>query len=229
MNTEAFLSLLQFSDGLFPTGAYAHSFGLETCVQSGSVRDATGVAEFLRSYLEFSAGPVDAVAAVCVWRAGKAEDLAGCFALDENLDARKAASESRNASRQMGRQTLRVATHMIHHRLIDEFFAAAENELTPAHHAVAFGMVGSALDWLAPEMVSAYLFSSAGALVGAALRLLPLGQLAGQRILGGVRPLIAQLAGKIPDLLEDEMWSFSPSLEIAGMRHATLDARLFRS
>ena len=229
MNTDAFVSLLQFSDGLFPAGAYAHSFGLESCVQSGEVRDAQGVGEFLRNYLECSAGPTDAVAAVCAWRAAKTQDLAECLALDENLDARKAASESRNASRQMGRQTLRVATHMMRHCLLDEFFSAAENELTPAHHAVTFGMVGSALDWPAAEMVSAYLFSSAGALVGAALRLMPLGQLAGQRILGGVRPLIAQLAGKIPDLREDEMWSFTPLLEIASMRHATLDARLFRS
>ena len=61
------------------------------------------------------------------------------------------------------------------------------------------------------------------------LRLMPLGQLAGQRILGGARPLIAQLAEKNPNLHEDDMWSFAPSLEIAAMRHATLDARLFRS
>ncbi|HEY7826385.1 MAG TPA: urease accessory protein UreF [Candidatus Acidoferrales bacterium] len=229
MNTDSFLSLLQFSDGLFPAGAYAHSFGLESCVQSGEVRDAEGVSEFLRSYLEFSAGPTDAVAAVCAWRAGKAGDLGECFALDERLDARKAASETRNASRQMGRQTLRVATHMMRQRLLVEFFAAAENDSTPAHHAVAFGLVGSAYDWPAEEMVSAYLFSSAAALVGASLRLMPLGQLAGQRILGGARPWIAQLASKIPDLREDDMWTFAPSLEIAAMRHATLDARLFRS
>ena len=180
MNTDAFLSLLQFSDGLFPAGAYAHSFGLESCVQSGEVRDAQGVGEFLHSYLEFSAGPTDGVAAVCAWRAGKTGDLEECFALDEKLDARKAASESRNASRQMGRQTLRVATHMMRHRLLADFFAATENDSTPAHHAIAFGLAGSACDWPAAEMVSAYLFSTAGALVGASLRLMPLGQLAGQ-------------------------------------------------
>lgn len=229
MNTDSFLSLLQFSDGLFPAGAYAHSLGLESCVQSGEVSDADGVSEFLRSYLELSAGPTDAVAAVCAWRAGKTGDLAECFAQDERLDARKAASESRNASRQMGRQTLRAATHMMRKRLLDDFFAAAESDSTPANHSIAFGLVGSALDWPAAEMVSAYLFSTSAALVGAALRLMPLGQLAGQRILGEARPWIAQLASKIPDLREDDMWTFAPSIEIAAMRHATLDARLFRS
>jgi urease accessory protein len=65
--------------------------------------------------------------------------------------------------------------------------------------------------------------------VGAALRLLPLGQLAGQRIVWNVRPLIATLAEEAQNKQEGDMWSFAPALEIASMRHTLLDARLFRS
>jgi urease accessory protein len=65
--------------------------------------------------------------------------------------------------------------------------------------------------------------------VGAALRLLPLGQLAGQRILWNLNPLIVTLAQEAREKHEAEMWSFAPALEIASMRHAFLDARLFRS
>jgi urease accessory protein len=65
--------------------------------------------------------------------------------------------------------------------------------------------------------------------VGAALRLLPLGQLAGQRILWSVSPLIATIAGDAQNKNEQDIWSFAPALEIASMRHALLDARLFRS
>jgi urease accessory protein len=78
-------------------------------------------------------------------------------------------------------------------------------------------------------MTAAYLYSTSAALVGAALRLLPLGQLAGQRILWKVQPLIATLAEHAQDKNETDMWSFAPALEIASMRHALLDARLFRS
>ena len=60
-----FLSLLQFSDGLFPAGAYAHSFGLEYLVQSGEISGATGVEDFLREYLEGTVAPTDAVAVLC--------------------------------------------------------------------------------------------------------------------------------------------------------------------
>ena len=83
--------------------------------------------------------------------------------------------------------------------------------------------------WPAEEMAGAYLYSTSAALVGAALRLMPLGQLAGQRILWNIRPLIAKLAEEVQGKTETDMWTFAPALEIAAMRHASLDARLFRS
>jgi urease accessory protein len=224
-----FLSLLQFTDGLFPAGAYAHSLGLESCVQSGEVRDAAGVEAFLRAYLEGCAGPTDAVAVLCARRAAANESLAPCLALDELLDAMKASSELRDASRQMGRQTLRVATHLPCHPLLEEFAKAVLEESTPSHHPVVFGMIGGILGWDALEMTSAFLYSTSAALVGAALRLLPLGQLAGQSIVWNVRPLIATLSEEAQDKGEADMWSFAPAFEIASMRHALLDARLFRS
>jgi urease accessory protein len=226
---DPFLSLLQFTDGLFPAGAYAHSFGLECCAQSGEVCDAEGVEAFLRAYLEGCAAPTDAVALVCARRAAKEKNLADCLALDETLDAMKTPSELRDASRQMGRQTLRVATHLPSDPLLENFANAVSAETSPGHHAVVFGMIGGLLAWDALEMTGAYLYSTSASIVGAALRLLPLGQLAGQRIVWNVRPLIAALAEEAQDKTIRDMWSFAPALEIASMRHAALDARLFRS
>ena len=226
---DSFLSLLQFTDGLFPAGAYAHSFGLEYLIQSGEVSDAVGVEDFLHTFLESSVAPTDAVAMLCAWRAAIADDLATCLALDQRLDAMKTASELRDASRQMGRQTLRVANHMPCHPLLADFSEAVKNDVTPGHHSVIFGMMGGVMTWPPKEMVGAYLYSTSAALVGAALRLMPLGQLAGQRILWNVRPLIAKLAEEIQNKTEPDMWSFAPGLEIASMRHTMLDARLFRS
>jgi urease accessory protein len=226
---DRFLSLLQFSDGLFPAGAYAHSFGLEACVQAGDVSDANGVESFLSAYLEGCAAPTDAVALLCARRAAAIANLAACLSLDETLDAMKTPSELRDASRQMGRQTLRVATHLPCHALLEEFGKAVAEEITPGHHPIVFGMVGGLLEWNALEMTGAYLYSTSAALVGAALRLLPLGQLSGQHILWNVKPLVTKLAEEVQDKHEADLWSFAPALEIASMRHARLDARLFRS
>ena len=96
---DNFLSLLQFTDGLFPAGAYAHSFGLETYVQSGGVTDAAGVEQFLRAFLGGSAAPTDLVIILCARKDAEAGDLAACISLDEILDAMKSASELRDASR----------------------------------------------------------------------------------------------------------------------------------
>jgi len=57
--TDAWLAVLQFADGLFPAGGFAHSFGLETYAQEGAVRDRAGLEAFVAAHLEGSAGPCD--------------------------------------------------------------------------------------------------------------------------------------------------------------------------
>ena len=229
MNSEAFLSLLQFSDGLFPAGGYAHSFGLESYVQEGVIQDLDGVETFIDSYLTGSVGPCDAAAVVAALKLAQAENFAACLELDETLEAMKPVAEFREASRQMGRQTLRVASNLVTDCLLSSFMQDVESYRTPGHHAVVFGAVGAVFGWPAKEAAGAYLYSTAALLVGAALRLLPLGQLNGQRLLQRFWPLIIQLAAEAEGKGPGDLRSFAPGIEIAGMRHAQLEARLFRS
>lgn len=236
MTDEAFVSLLQFSDGLFPVGSYAHSFGLETYVADGSIRDAQGVQSFVLSYLQGSVAPTDAVAVLASRRAvlaHKATTFDQCTRIDKLLDATKAATELRDASRQMGRQLLRIAVNLGGPLALDgltrRLFQAIEDEETPGHHAMAFGVVGAALAWRETEMIRAYLYSTCAGTIAASLRLLPLGQLAGQRILWAMLPQIATVADEAQGKDIKDIWSFAPGIEIASMRHANLDARLFRS
>jgi len=229
MKVESFLSLLQFSDGLFPAGSYAHSYGLESCVADGTVKNAGDVTSFLRALLQGSVAPTDGLAALCSSKACRAGDMETCLMIDASLDAMKSASELRAASRQMGRQVLRIAYNLTAPGLTSDLFRAVENGESPGHHALAFGAVGAAMDWRGQELVSAYLYSTCSGLVAAALRLLPLGQLAGQRILWELLPLIARLADQSQDTDFADIWSFAPALEIAAMRHETLESRLFRS
>lgn len=235
MKGEAFLRILQFSDGLFPVGSYAHSFGLETYAAEGAIRDAQGVEFFLLSYLQGSVAPTDVIAALASRRAALSGPSARkqCVALDHRLHAMKPASELRDASRQMGRQVLRVATTLggplTLHGLTSDLLHAVEKEETPGHHAMAWGVVGAALEWLETDMACAFLYSTCAALVAAALRLLSLGQLAGQRILWALAPSITRLAEEVQGKDLADIWSFAPEMEIAAMRHARLDARLFRS
>jgi len=99
----------------------------------------------------------------------------------------------------------------------------------PGHHAVVFGAALGRHDVEPEAVAAAYLHSTATLLVNAALRLVAFGQIEGQRLLASLRPLIARLAREAAVAGADEMWSFTPALEIAGVRHAELEARMFRS
>jgi urease accessory protein len=229
LDSARLVSVLQFADSAFPAGGYAHSFGLEAYVQAGLVRDRHGVLAFLRAHLEGAVGPCEATAAVASREALGQGRLDDCQSLDEELEAMKPARELREASRQMGRQTLRVASALSGDGRLAEYLGAVESGKPPGHQAVAFGMAGAVLGWEAPETATALLHSSAALLVGAALRLLPLGQLDGQRLLRDLHPLIARLAGEAVRRPAPDMWSFCPGLEVQAMHHPDLPARLFRS
>jgi urease accessory protein len=227
--TEAWLAALQFADGLFPAGGFAHSLGLETYTQDGVVRDRAGLADFVIAHLEGSAGPADAVAVAAAVRIAVEGDVAAWVALDGRLEAMKPVPEAREASRQMGRQTLRVAAAMDVDAFLDDLARAVTDGLAAGHHATVFGAaLGRA--GVEPAMAAAaYLHSTAALLVGAGLRLIALGQLDGQRVLASMRSRIARLAGAAAAATPADMWSFNPGLELAGIKHATLDGRLFRS
>jgi len=112
---------------------------------------------------------------------------------------------------------------------IARYAAAVESGAAPGHHPIIFGLAAAAFDWPPRETTGAFLYCTCVVIVGAALRLLPLGQLAGQILLAEAGTLIAALSETILDKDESDLHSFSPELEIAAMHHESLDARLFRS
>jgi urease accessory protein len=229
MNTEALLATLQFADGVFPAGGFAHSFGLETYAQAGRVCDRAGLEAFVVAHLEGTAGPADAVAVAAAVRYAAAADHAAWADLDARLEAMKTVPEFRAASRQMGRQTARAAAGLGDDSFMASVARAIDEGLTPGHHAAVFGAAlgGRGVD--VEVAAAAFLYSTAALLVGAGLRLVAIGQLDGQRVLAAVRPRLARLAARAASTPPEDMWSFTPALELAGLRHAGLELRLFRS
>jgi urease accessory protein len=226
---DSLLSVLHFADTAFPTGGYAHSLGLESYCQAGLVADRAGLRAFLEAHLEGAAGPCDATAMVAALRATAAAELARCAELDATLEAMKPVRELREASRQMGRQTLRVAAALTGDGRLARALDAVNRGEAPGHHAVAFGMVGGVAGWEPGAAARAFLYTGASLRVGAALRLLRMGQLEGQQVLWALQPRIARLADEAAARDAGDLWSFTPGIDVQGMRHATLEMRLFRS
>src|SRR5262249_5501650 len=191
MGDGRLLSLLHFADSAFPTGGYAHSFGLETYCQQGLVKGRAELERFLMAQLEGAVGPCDATAAAGTLRAAARDDLDACREIDATLEAMKSVKEFRDGSRPMGRQTFRVAAALTGDPRITGYSTDVDKALAPGHHAVGYGLTAAALGWDAEAAVTAYLYSTTALLIGAALRLLPMGQMEGQRVLWALHPVIA--------------------------------------
>jgi urease accessory protein len=230
METLALLRGIRFIDSLFPSGGYAFSSGLEAAVQAGAVNNGTELHEYVSDMLQNGMGGREAVAVALAHDSTLAGALAGIIHVDRELDAMKLGRETRLASRQMGRQVIRIA-HDVQHEgsteLLGKYLAAVETEKAPGHVAVAFGVVLATFGWSKKEAIAAFLYQTASGMVSAALKLLPVGQREAQALLESWLPLIEQIADQA--ILPQDMHSFSPVQDIYAMRHSRLESRLFRS
>ena len=216
--------LLQLASPALPVGAYTYSQGLEWAVEAGLVRDQVTAGQWIGGLLEEGIGRFEAPLAACLQRAWAAGDIGEVERLNAEFLASRESSELRAETVQMG-YSLRRLLHDL-----DDFPVPAALDALPE---VAFptGWALAAAVWEIPlaDSLAAYLWSWCENQVMAALKAVPLGQTAGQRVLlalGGHIPAVVQQALALPEAA----WSnFAPGLALASSRHETQYSRLFRS
>ena len=228
MDTLSLLKGLRFVDSFFPSGGYAFSSGLEAAVQGGAVRNAEELSRYVIESLTTGMGEREAVAVGMAHDAFVSGILEIAFKADLELEAMKLGRESRTASRQMGRQVIRLAAEQHdRRRLIGNYLAAVEAEQTPGHLAVSLGLTLAAAGWSKDDTIAAFLYQAATGFVAAAMKLMPLGQREGQRLLEGWIEVIERVSQQAAH--QRELRSWSPVQDIYAMRHSRLESRLFRS
>lgn len=221
MPSDPMLWLLQVNDSSYPSGAYAHSFGLEELVDSGLITDPASLERFfefqvLPSLLTFEI-PTFARAHAAVHR----RDLDDLIAMDAELDAWRIPHESREASRRIGSQRLELLAALDHSPFISSFRVACPRGHLLVVSALELSTVPSA------DAARAFAYQTIAGLVSASMKLIRIGQNACQQIL---RRMLTALSADIDSSLvtEPDGW-FNPLLEIASLRHARSHARLFIS
>jgi urease accessory protein len=222
-------SLLQISDQFFPTGTYAFSHALETYVAQGMITDRTTCQEWL-VHLSFNTlGPCDMVFCRQAYRLGAAQNLPELIRLDRRLTAFKTPRELRHESLHTGQAFLRAAMALSPTPFVIRFYQHIQQELTPGHHAVAFGAVAQSFGASECDTLQAFLYNVTAGRVAAAVRLIPLGQSEGQHLLHRLCATVHRVIQAYQDLSIDDAWSFAPGLDIRSMQHERQYTRLYRS
>ena len=218
--------LLQTSDALFPTGAYAHSLGFEEIVRLGLVKDEASLGAYLREQII----PAQRQHELPYLRfACEAANLDEWCALDAEISAWKLARESREASAQLGGRRLRALRTISDATVLAEFDDAIQQGRASGHHLIVCGLQARIEGLPLEAALTTYFYQSLAAICATALKLIRIGQDGCQRTLrAGCAEATEVVANSLGVRREDAGW-FNPLLEIASMRHERADERLFIS
>ncbi len=225
----AFLALLQLCDTALPIGAFSFSHGLETYTQQGLIADAAMLQTWLEALLRHSVHGGHLLPVALASRATGAGDWEQLARLDQQLTAMKHARELRDASMKVGQRLLRLAGHIWPGPAIEHLDTLWRQGKIVAHHAVVLGLLGRELGLEERVIVEAAGYQWLSGMVAAALRLLPLGQSAGQRLLATLLTHLPAIADDIRQQGWDDLTSAAPEFDIRAMQHETLYSRLFQS
>ena len=142
MTTDAparLLYLLQVANASFPTGAFNHSYGFETWIDSGALDDAASFESACRDWLRYGARRTDGAAVAHAHRLAEAGDLDALVDLDHIVGALKLSRESREASFKTGRALLGAYRDIFGAQPLASFADAVREGRCEGHQAIVFG------------------------------------------------------------------------------------------
>jgi len=201
--------LLQLASPTLPVGAYSYSQGLEAAIEAGIVKDAKTAQEWIADVLELSVARMEA-------QVLRAQIAAPTQALNDFFVATRETAELRAETLQMGQALCRLLADLAIPVPIEEPAFPTSFAIAVRHWSIE-----------PKEAITAYLWSWLENQVLAAVKAVPLGQTAGQKILLALGDRLSELAGlEIP---EENWTNFTPGLAYLSSKHETQYSRLFRS
>jgi urease accessory protein len=223
-------ALLQVSDPLFPTGAYAHSLGLEQWAATCGYQTAEDLIEFFKEHAGPSLARLDLPYLRLALQAVHAQDIQRLLELDAELDALKWASEIRAASTAQGRGRLRLLKQLWGgSTLIEAYAAAVQEQNAYGHHLIVSALQFERLGVPEAAALMTYGYQSLANFVAASVKLLRISPESAQRALHAGLVQLPDWVQQSGEVATDTIGWFAPAFDIACARHATAFSRLFIS
>ncbi|XP_027330990.1 urease accessory protein F isoform X2 [Abrus precatorius] len=225
-------SILQWSqwqllDSLLPTGGFAHSFGLESAVQSHLVSDSNDLKTFVIHVLENTGS----LLLPFVFSASMVPNLETWHKLDKILDATLTNEVGRKASMSQGSALMRVASAVFSESPSLKTMRDASLGLGTVyfHHAPVFGLVCGALGFDSTSSQRAYMFITMRDVISAATRLNLIGPLGAALLQHQIAPIAEVILEKWKNHAVEEACQTMPLLDTVQGCHGYLFSRLFSS
>lgn len=216
--------LMSWLSPAYPVGAYTYSHGLEWSVAAGDVRDAATAHDWIDGVLRFGSGRCDGI---FLTHAARTPAPAALQELAELCVALAPSSERRLETTAQGRAFLQTTRDAWPSPDLDRRVALLDAREAP--YPVVVGATVAAHGIAVPAGLLAYLHAFVANLVSAAVRLVPLGQTQGQRLMAALEPAVHAVAAEAAVASLDDLASASLCADIASMAHETQYTRLFRS
>ncbi len=216
--------LLTWSSPAFPTGAFSYSHGIEFAVEQKLVKDADTLRDWVGWILRDGALYADAVFLAEACRALEADDWPRVREVAALAAAMRGTAELGLETRQQGASFLATARALWPSAALETFAAHDPRPALP----IAVALVAARAVPLA-HAVTAFLHAGMANLVSAGVRLVPLGQTAGQQTIAALEPAVRETVARALATPLDELATAAPMVDWTSMRHETQYTRLFRS
>lgn len=221
--------IMQICDSNFPTGAFSHSFGLETYIQEGKIKNKESFKYALQQFMTSQFVYTDGLACRLSYEVIKCGNDKRLWELDQALFALCGSRETREGNQRIGRQFIKVMNELYPSDLLRVYEAKIKAKELSGHPSLVFAMGMEPLGIDVGTVLSCYLYSTVSTLIQNGVRGIPLGQTDGQRILRELQSFILRQVEITLCAAEADFGGNVPGLEIAQMRHEQLSVRLFSS
>lgn len=223
-NHASLLRLLQLASPSLPVGAYSYSEGLEYAVERRAVTDAESLRTWIDDALHCGGIRIEAAVLFRVFDARRRGDAQTARRWNRWLTAARESEELRTQNHDMGRALLKVIAGLDPPLSdIDAFLAQ------PCNFAVAFAVAAAHWNIARDSAAIGYLESWTANMINAGVKLIPLGQTAGQKLLWDLQPTLVATAGAAATIADDDLAVSNWGQALASMGHETQYSRLFRS
>ncbi|MGJ7919841.1 urease accessory protein UreF [Neobacillus sp. LXY-4] len=226
---SSLFSLLQLCDSSFPSGAFSHSFGLETYIQEFEITDKNSFYSVITTYIDKQLVFSDGLACRLAYEALESTSISELLELDELLFVSSLANETRQGNRRIGVRMAKLCYDLYPSENLLTYLTQIDNKQAYGHSAFVFAIVCHHLRVDKETTIGTYLFATVSSLIQNAVRGVPLGQTDGQKLIIECEQHIRNAVEVIKRMSIDDLGAVSPGLEISQMRHERLPVRLFMS